>query len=174
MPRSILEKKPNPTAASQPDQVKRYQTAIRYMQEGRYEKAAVEFEALVQEGTLELKDRSALYLAACQRQIKSDELLFDTLEERYDYAISQLNNGNYEEAREQLEYILSEKDDADYAHYGAAILNSMTGQAEECLHHLGRAIEMNPQNRILARRDTDFSDMADDPRFTELLYPEIV
>jgi hypothetical protein len=31
---------------------------------------------------------------------------------------------------------------------------------------------MNPQNRIQARGDTDFNDMADDPRFTELLYPE--
>ena len=49
----------------------------------------------------------------------------------------------------------------------------MTGQAEECLQHLGRAIELNPQNRILARRDSDFGDMSDDPRFTEMLYPEV-
>ena len=60
----------------------------------------------------------------------------------------------------------------DYAHYGLAVLNSITGQAEECLDHLARAITLNPQNRIQARSDIDFNDMADDPRFTELLYPE--
>ena len=49
----------------------------------------------------------------------------------------------------------------------------MTGQAQECLDHLARAIEMNPKNRLQARVDNDFQTMADDPRFTELLYPEI-
>ena len=39
--------------------------------------------------------------------------------------------------------------------------------------HLSRAIELNNQNRIQARSDSDFQDMADDPRFTELLYPEV-
>jgi hypothetical protein len=54
-----------------------------------------------------------------------------------------------------------------------ALLSSMTGQAEEALEHLSRAIEINPANRIQARSDPDFIDMADDPRFTELLYPEM-
>jgi tetratricopeptide (TPR) repeat protein len=62
--------------------------------------------------------------------------------------------------------------DADFAHYGMALLSSMTGQAEEALEHLTRAISLNPSNRIQARSDPDFIDMADDPRFTELLYPE--
>jgi hypothetical protein len=54
-----------------------------------------------------------------------------------------------------------------------ALLSSMTGQAEEALDHLGRAIAINPAARIQARSDPDFVDMADDPRFTELLYPEL-
>jgi hypothetical protein len=32
---------------------------------------------------------------------------------------------------------------------------------------------MNPKNRLQARVDNDFQNMADDPRFTELLYPEV-
>jgi hypothetical protein len=39
---------------------------------------------------------------------------------------------------------------------------------------LARAIALNPQNRIQARLDSDFQEMTDDPRFTELLYPEIL
>jgi hypothetical protein len=45
--------------------------------------------------------------------------------------------------------------------------------AEPCLEHLAKAIELSPRNRIQARSDSDFQDMADDPRFTELLYPEV-
>ncbi len=49
----------------------------------------------------------------------------------------------------------------------------MTGDAHTCLEQLTEAIRLNPQNRIQARVDSDFQDMADDPRFTELLYPEV-
>ena len=57
--------------------------------------------------------------------------------------------------------------------YGLAVLDAITGQVEECLDHLSRAIEGNPRNRLQARTDTDFQSMQDDPRFTELLYPEM-
>jgi outer membrane protein assembly factor BamD (BamD/ComL family) len=109
---------------------------------------------------------------ACERNAKEKGLAFANAEEQYDYAISLLNTGNYEDARDQFEGLLKKNSLTDYAHYGLAILNSITGQAEECLDHLHRAIDLNPQNRIQARSDTDFNDMADDPRFTELLYPE--
>jgi hypothetical protein len=39
--------------------------------------------------------------------------------------------------------------------------------------NLARAIELNPKNRLQARADNDFLSMQDDPRFTELLYPEV-
>ena len=94
-------------------------------------------------------------------------------EERYDYAISLLNEGNYEDARAELKKILTENDRADYAFYGLAVLSSMTGDSHHCLEHLTEAIRLNARNRIQARSDSDFQDMADDPRFTDLLYPEV-
>ncbi len=94
-------------------------------------------------------------------------------EERYDYAISLLNTGHYEDAREELTKILADNRSADYAFYGLAVLSSMTGDSHTCLEHLSEAIRLNARNRIQARSDSDFQDMADDPRFTELLYPEV-
>jgi hypothetical protein len=52
------------------------------------------------------------------------------------------------------------------------VLDAITGQVEECLEHLAQSISSNPKNRLQARTDTDFHSMQDDPRFTELLYPE--
>ena len=57
--------------------------------------------------------------------------------------------------------------------HGLAVLESITGHAQDCLNNLARAIELNPKCRLQARVDNDFQNMADDPRFTELLYPEI-
>ena len=84
-----------------------------------------------------------------------------------------MNTGYYEEAREQFNSILAGYPDADYAFYGLAVLEAITGQAQECLVSLARAIELNPRNRLQARVDNDFQSMVDDPRFTELLYPEV-
>jgi hypothetical protein len=84
-----------------------------------------------------------------------------------------LNTGYYEEAREQFNLILTAHRGADYAFYGLAVLESITGHSADCLSNLARAIELNPKNRLQARVDNDFQNMVDDPRFTELLYPEV-
>jgi tetratricopeptide (TPR) repeat protein len=159
--------------ASQQKSLTEYQNALQWMQEGKYEKARAAFQKLSQEGPAEVLERVRVYLAACERHAQRQGLSFNSTEEQYDYAISLLNTGFYEEAREQFEEILKLNSQADYAYYGLAILESMTGQAEPCLEHLAKAIELNPRNRIQARTDSDFQDMADDPRFTELLYPEV-
>ena len=72
-----------------------------------------------------------------------------------------------------MNQILNGHPGADYAFYGLAVLESITGRAQDCLSNLARAIELNPKNRLQARVDNDFQNMVDDPRFTELLYPEV-
>jgi tetratricopeptide (TPR) repeat protein len=149
-----------------------YQNALQLMQQGKFEKARVLFEKLSRDAPPEILERSRMYLIVCQRNVRESSLEFATPAEQYDYAVSLLNSGSFEEARDQFEAILVGAPEADFAHYGMALLSSMTGQAEEALDHLSRSIQLNPSNRIQARSDPDFIDMADDPRFTELLYPE--
>jgi tetratricopeptide (TPR) repeat protein len=172
-PRVIEGKaRPMPNASHQKS-LNEYQNALSWMHEGKYEKARLVFEKLSQDGPAEILERVRVYLVACHRHAQQSGLSFNNTEEQYDYAISLLNTGFYEEARDQFQGILQANPTADYAYYGLAILESMTGLAEPCLEHLGKAIELNPRNRIQARSDSDFQDMADDPRFTELLYPEV-
>jgi tetratricopeptide (TPR) repeat protein len=171
-PRTIAGKSRPAANPAHQQSFTQYQNALQLMQEGKFEKARAIFEKLSQEGAPELLERSRVYLAVCHRHAKKQSLTFATPEEQYDYAISLLNTGNYEDARDQFDGLLERNPQVDYAHYGLAVLNSITGQAEECLDHLARAISLNPKNRIQARSDIDFNDMADDPRFTELLYPE--
>jgi len=149
-----------------------YQAALLLLQQGKYEKALAALEKLLPAAPAEIKERCQMYISTCQRQLEKPNLTFATPEEHYDYAVSQLNTGYYEEAREQFNGILADYPDADYAFYGLALLDSMTGRAQECLGNLARAIELNFKNRLQARADNDFQSMVDDPRFTELLYPE--
>ncbi len=150
-----------------------YETAVRLLHEGKYDKAHVAFEKLLAVSPPDFADRIRMYLDTCVKHaLKKKDSELTTPEEHYDYAISLLNDGNYEDAREHLNQIVSTHTTADYAFYGLAVLASMTGDAHKCLDHLTEAIRLNMLNRIQARSDSDFQDMADDPRFTELLYPE--
>ncbi len=150
-----------------------YQAAVQLVQQGKYEKALAAFEKLLPVAPIEIVERCKMYMHTCRRQMDTHGLKFLTPEERYDYAISQLNGGYFEEAGDQLRGILADYPEADYAYYGLAVLDSVTGHTQECLENLARSIEINPKNRLQARSDNDFQSMVDDPRFTELLYPEV-
>ena len=149
-----------------------YEVALRLMQEGKFDKAHAAFNQMLANSPPEMLERIRMYINACLLQVSKGQASFQSHEERYDYAISLLNKGQYEDAREEFKHILRENKSADYAFYGLALLSSMTGDSHTCLEHLTEAIRQNPRNRIQARADSDFQDMADDPRFTELLYPE--
>ena len=95
-----------------------YQTALQWMHEGKYEKARLTFEKLTNDGPVEILERVRIYLAACQRHGQHIGLSFNSTEEQYDYAISLLNTGFYEEARDQFHRILKSNPSADYAYYG--------------------------------------------------------
>lgn len=150
-----------------------YQAAVELVQQTKYDKALAAFEKLLPAAPPEILERCRMYIQTCRRQLEHSDLSFASPSERFDYAISQLNTGDYETAREQISKVISDDAEADYAYYGLAVLDSITGRVQDCLDHLAKAIEMNPRNRLQARSDGDFQNMVDDPRFTELLYPEI-
>ncbi len=170
----ILAAKPSGHSTSATAPVfQHYQAAVQLVQQGKYERALAAFEKLLPSAPVEIVERCRMYISTCRRQLDRSGLAFLTPEERFDYAISQLNSGQFEEAGDQLRGLLNDHPEADYAFYGLAVLDSITGRAQGCLDNLARAIELNPKNRLQARSDNDFQNMVDDPRFTELLYPEV-
>jgi tetratricopeptide (TPR) repeat protein len=80
--------------------------------------------------------------------------------------------GDYVSAREHLEKLAKQAPKADYVAYGMAALDCLTGHLEDSLRHLDEAVRLTPGLRFQARNDSDFQNLAEDPRFTELLYPD--
>jgi tetratricopeptide (TPR) repeat protein len=91
-------------------------------------------------------------------------LHFKTPEEHYDYAVSLINIGDYVTAREHLDKLLKQNPKAEFVLYGLAALHCLTGHVEESLKTLSEAIQVKPALRFQARNDTDFQNLAEDPR----------
>ncbi len=152
--------------------VKDYEQALKALQGQKFDKAKPLLEKVIAAGSKELSDRASMHLNICNQQLAKTSQKFGNPAEQYDYAVSLMNLGDYVGAREHLEKLLKNDPKLDYVWYGYSVLECMTGHFPEALQHLSEAIRLNPANRFQARNDTDFQNLADDPRFTELLYPE--
>lgn len=152
--------------------VQNYESGLRAMQEHKFDKAKGLFEKIVAGQVKELVDRACVHLNACNQQLEKVTTQFKSTEEHYDYAVSLMNLGDYVSAREHLDKLTKQAPKADFVAYGLAALDCLTGHVEDSLRHLDEAIRLNPTLRFQARNDSDFQNLAEDPRFTEMLYPD--
>ena len=152
--------------------VQNYEAGLRAMQEHKFEKAKLHLQKAVTGASRELVDRVTVHLNTCNQHLERAANQFKSPEEHYDYAVSLMNVGDYVTAREHLEKLSKQVPKADYVAYGMAALDCLTGHLEDSLRHLDEAIRVNASLRFQARNDSDFQNLAEDPRFTELLYPD--
>ena len=150
-----------------------YEVGLRAMQEHKFDKAKPHFQKVVASAIRELTDRAAVHLNTCNQHLeRSATTQFKSTEEHFDYAVSLMNVGDYVTAREHLDKLLKQAPKADFVVYGLAALDCLTGHVEDSLRRLDESLRLNPQLRYQARNDSDFQNLAEDPRFTELLYPD--
>jgi len=173
MQKASTSKAPPPPDPKYTQAVQNYESGLKAVQEHKFDKAKGLLEKVLAGPSKELADRARVHLNRCNQQLSRGATSFKTLGEHYDYAVSLINVGNYDEARQHLEKILKQNSKSDFAYYGLALLDCLTNRSEDCLRNLNDAIKLNASNRFQARNDPDFKNMADDPRFTELLYPEV-
>ena len=152
--------------------VQNYEAGLKSLQSHKYDKAKAYFEKVVEGPSPELVDRASTHLNTCNQHLNRDAATFKSAEERYDYAISLMNMGEYMSAREIFDDLMQKHPKLDYVWYGAAALNCLMGSYPDAIAKLHEAIRLNPGNRFQARNDSDFKSLTDDPRFTELLYPD--
>src|SRR5260370_29558615 len=150
-----------------------YEAGLRAMQEHKFDKAKPQFQKVLTGPSKELIDRASVHLNICNQHLeRSAATQFKTAEEHFDFAVSLMNVGDYVTAREHLDKLLKQNAKSDYVVYGLAALDCLTGHVEDSLKHLDAALRLNAQLRFQARNDSDFQNLAEDPRFTELLYPD--
>jgi tetratricopeptide (TPR) repeat protein len=152
--------------------VQSYELGLRALQEHKFEKAKGHLQKVLSGPNKSLVDRAQVHILTCEKHLETSSLQFKSTEEHYDYAVSLINTGDYVAAREHLDKLLKQNPKAEYVLYGLAALHCLTGHVEESLKTLDEAIQAKPSLRFQARNDGDFQNLAEDPRFTELLYPD--
>lgn len=89
--------------------------------------------------------------------------------ERNAPALAHFGTGEYDKAVEAFEQLLAETPDDSGVLYNLACAESLTGKREEALEHLKRAVELDPDFRAMAEKDSDFDAIRDDPEFASAI-----
>lgn len=127
------------------------------------EGAAAKFEQVIAETDgRHLRDRARQYLAACHRR-KEDAGTDDP----YLAAVYRKNQGRLEEALE----LCAKGDGSEKFVYLEASLKCLSGEEEEALSLLEKAIELDPKSRVHAFHDSDFENLHGTESFTALINP---
>ena len=154
-------------------QLKTFEEGVQNFHQQKYAKAKPLFEKVLSGPGKDLADRARVHLRIIeQRMQRSEPIIPRTPEEHYQQGVAMMNMGRWDEAREHLLKARKLAPKADYVFYAMAALDCLTGEAESAMENLKLAIQLRPENRYHARNDEDFAFLQEDPRFTELLYPD--
>ena len=154
-------------------QLKTYEQAVQHFHQQKFVKSKELLEKVEAGPSKELADRARVHLRIVdQRMAKQAAPSVRTPEDHYQAGVAMMNLGRWDEARDHLLRARKLAPKADYVFYAMAALDCLTGEAESAMENLKVAIQLRPENRYHARNDEDFAFLQEDPRFTELLYPE--
>jgi tetratricopeptide (TPR) repeat protein len=164
---------PDPDAPAKRQQLKLYEEALKHFQQQKFQRAQQVLERVLEGPSKELGDRAKVHLRICEQRIsRLPAPIAKSAEDHYTQGVTLMNLGRWDEAREHLDRARKAAPKADHIVYAMAALDCLTGEADSAMANLKVAIQLRPENRYHARNDEDFAFLQEDPRFTELLYPE--
>lgn len=154
-----------------PEAIRVYERGIEALQRRAWAEAADRFRELMTRfpEERELHDRAQVYLRVCERELAAAAVEPRSNEERMVAATVALNAGDHRRTLELLQEVLRDDPASDLAEYMSAVVLAATGQREQAVARLRRAIELNAENRNLARQDSDLEALHEDEGFRRLM-----
>ncbi len=148
---------PPPPRPGHLEAVALYEEGVAALQAHEYARASAILRSVITryQDERELHERVRLYLNVCERHMTPRAASPSTPEERIFAATLAVNAGNYDEALEHLRTASTESPEHDHALYMLASVLALRDQVDEAVPLLLRAIELNPDNRSLAKHDPD-------------------
>jgi tetratricopeptide (TPR) repeat protein len=89
--------------------------------------------------------------------------------ERQAPALIHFGTKEYDKAIRALEKLLAENPDDAAVLFNLACAESLSGKGQEAFGHLRRSVELDPDFRELAKTDSDFDPIRDDPEFASAI-----
>jgi len=165
-PSSLKEAKKELSAAR-----KEYEKAMDAFHKRRFDEAARRFEDVVEKypDEKEFRDRAKMYLAACRNGKKTRAGAPGDAEDLYHVAVFEKNRGNLDKALDLLKKTAGRRDGDGRLHYLAACCHALSGDVDQAITNLKKAIAADDQNRIQARLDTDLAALRSHQSFAEIV-----
>jgi len=151
--------------------VKNFETGVRAFQKQAYDKAAEIFAKLLESEAREVAERAQMHLRLCRQRTGRPAPPPKSAEDYYTLGVACFNAHEYGLAVEHLSKADRLKPRQEHVQYALAVSHAQGGNPDAALAHLETSFTLRPENRIHARRDEDFQELADDPRFQRLVYP---
>ena len=145
--------------------------AIRLIHEKDFKKARGELKTLLDAypGETEILARARIYIRICDREEAAHKRPPVTNDQLYTLGVMAHNRGDYDAAASFFKQAFDKHKHADYVYYSLAASMAMKGEFAEATLNLSKAIELNEDNRVYAKNDSDFSSLHADKDFADLV-----
>jgi tetratricopeptide (TPR) repeat protein len=161
-----------PQAAPERTQMDCFEQGMRLFHTRQFEHARELFQSAMNGQDRTVAHRAGLQVRMCERRLEAPQVVLNTPEEHYNYAITLINSRDLASAQQHLRFALDGDPSADHVLYALAACQGLAGDLQAACENLKRAIDLQPRNRLAARQDPDFAAVIDQPMFARLLYPE--
>lgn len=145
--------------------------AIKLIYDKECKKARVELKALLDTypGETEILARARTYIRICDREEASHKRPPVTNDQLYTLGVMAHNRGDFDVAISYFKQAFEKHKNADYVYYSLAASMAMKGDFAEATTNLRKAVELNEENRIYAKNDSDFSSLYAHKEFADLI-----
>jgi len=145
--------------------------AIKLIYEKDFKKARAELKTLIETypAETEILAQARTYVRICEREEATHKRPAVTNDQLYTLGVMAHNRGDYDSAISYFRQSFEKHKDADYIYYSLAASMAMKGDIGEAASNLRKAIEINEENRVYAKNDSDFSSLHSCKEFTDLV-----
>jgi tetratricopeptide (TPR) repeat protein len=173
-PRGQTPADTNESAANPAElQFRTWARAVQLFSERRYPEAAALFREAARGPAVHVADKARSYEQICERFRPEAQVEFRTAEEHFYYGVERLNARDLPQARTHLTQALRLQPEGDHIFYTLSLCCGFSGDGNGAYENLKRAIDLDPNNRVMARQDSEFAALAQQfPSLRALLGPE--
>ena len=116
-----------------------------------------------------LSHRAGVFIEICRKRSERKRPLLETVEDYYNHGVQLVNNGQFAEAVRVLNRGLAKDAEAAHLHYVKGVAKVLAGDHGAASRSIRKAIELDSEIRILARRDPDLRSVIRSAPFADLV-----
>lgn len=155
--------------AAEAKQSEQFSRAAAFFQSGKFGMARRILERVRSGPNAGLGHRAGVYIAVCNRRTARKRVRLTTLEEHYNYAVTRVNAGYFDEAVRVCNRALAKNPEAAHVHYLKSVANILSGRTSSGVLPLKKALALDPDIRIFALQDPDMEAVVETNPYARLL-----